>query len=508
MMKDQTQPLMNIPAEQLPEWMRPRTRRIDWALVLMLLLTIPAMLPIIFVPALSADNDSPLYIARSIQTASLLRSGILYSRWMPDMYNGLGSPLFNYLAPLPHYLAGFYEMLTDTTAIDTIRAMTFLALPIAGVGMMLFASRWGKSAGLLAGLVYLYSSPIVYGLPRESGDLASLMSMALLPWTFWLLERAGKSLARRDFVMAVVVLCLWSLCDTRLMLVGLLPLIIFALTRSNRERPLMAIILATFLTAFFWFPALAERQHVVWIQAVLNTNDEWRIPIRVSAAGFQPLGWSHLLLGLGVPGLAALAGYSSTFLNRIPVSRVRRIAVIILCALPLLQAFPLLLPDYPEHLATNTIDERQTRIYGTLRGGVLIPTTAFRPNGDIVDIAFTRILPPSPDRPVFPTRLGVIQVERLPMTSRYTVDLNTDEYTRFDRHYFPGWSISINGSNSDAQPDAQGYATYTVPANARELLVYFGTTPPRILSWLITFMGLGLLVWQIRGRRRQSVRAG
>jgi len=182
--------------------------------------------------------------------------------------------------------------------------------------------------------------------------------------------------------------------------------------------------------------------------------------------------------------------------------------VIILCALPLLQAFPLLLPDYPEHLATNTIDERQTRIYGTLRGGVLIPTTAFRPNGDIVDIAFTRILPPSPDRPVFPTRLGVIQVGRLPMTSRYTVDLNTDEYTRFDRHYFPGWSISINGSNSDAQPDAQGYATYTVPANARELLVYFGTTPPRILSWLITFMGLGLLVWQIRGRRRQSVRAG
>jgi hypothetical protein len=500
---------MVIPTEQLPDWMRPHPRRINWALLALLLLSIPAVLPLLLIPVLSADNDSPLYIARSLQTASLLRSGILYSRWMPDMYNGLGSPLFNYLAPLPHYLAGVYELFTDTPATQTLRILTILSMVGAGVGMLFLAARWGQFAGLLAGLTYLYSAPVVYILPREKGDLASLMSLALFPYVLHFLIRLGRNPSRRDLVASVGMLALWALADTRLMLVGLIPVIIIAWFQPTSMYPLLALILAAFMTAFFWFPALAERQQVVWVQASINTNGEWIIPLKAAPAGFQPIGWQHLALGWGVPGLALSAGYVLIFLKRLPKQSIQRIVASILCTLPLIAAAPRLIPTYPIHIAENTVDERQTGIYGTLRDGVLLPETAFRPNGDITDIAFTRIQPPAPDRPTFPTKLGVIQVERAALSSRYTVDVSGNEYTRFDRYYFPGWGVAVNGANMELQPDAQGYAVFLVPPTARELLVYLGTTTPRVLGWFASFAGAILLIWQLRGRRnRESRRTG
>src|SRR5260370_37991239 len=104
-----------IRPEDLPVWMRPQRRVIDWGLLLILGFCVFNVWSFIVRPGLPHATDAELYEYRSAEVARLVEAGIPYSRWGPYLSFGYGSPLFNYLAPLPHYLAGYYEALTATT---------------------------------------------------------------------------------------------------------------------------------------------------------------------------------------------------------------------------------------------------------------------------------------------------------------------------------------------------------------------------------------------------------
>src|SRR5205085_765586 len=49
--------------------------------------------------------DALYHVQRLIELDSLIRQGIIYSRWSPDLVFGYGYPLFNYVCPLVYYLA-------------------------------------------------------------------------------------------------------------------------------------------------------------------------------------------------------------------------------------------------------------------------------------------------------------------------------------------------------------------------------------------------------------------
>src|SRR5690348_14819840 len=114
--------MQTIPLEELPLWMRPRHRNIDWGLLILLGFCLINVWPFISHP-LPGATDAELYVYRSVEVARLLRAGIGYSRWSPYFNYGYGSPLFNYLPPLPHYLAGYYQVLTDASPENSIKIL-------------------------------------------------------------------------------------------------------------------------------------------------------------------------------------------------------------------------------------------------------------------------------------------------------------------------------------------------------------------------------------------------
>ena len=56
-------------------------------------------------------QDGEYHVMRFWQFYKVISSGVLYPRWAPDFNNGFGIPLFNYVYPLPNYVASFYHAL-------------------------------------------------------------------------------------------------------------------------------------------------------------------------------------------------------------------------------------------------------------------------------------------------------------------------------------------------------------------------------------------------------------
>ena len=260
--------------DQLPVWMRPRHLVIDWGVVLILGFSLITGWSLIARPGLRRGTEVELYERRATEVTRLLAAGIPFSRWAPYMTYGYGSPLFNYLAPLPHYLAGYFQAFTDTDPEDTIKVLLLLSIAGAGTGMYFFVrARWGAESGFLAALIYLFSPPLLLTLPYTVGDLALLMALALLPWTLWALDGLWATPDRRWFLVAILVLSAFILTDTRILLFGSIVILVSRLPhlRSPSMRfGLGAILIAIAITAFYWFPALLERDAITWTPAGLE----------------------------------------------------------------------------------------------------------------------------------------------------------------------------------------------------------------------------------------------
>jgi len=56
-------------------------------------------------------HDGEYHVIRFQQFYKVLSEGVLYPRWSPDFNNGFGIPLFNYVYPLPNYMAAIFHAL-------------------------------------------------------------------------------------------------------------------------------------------------------------------------------------------------------------------------------------------------------------------------------------------------------------------------------------------------------------------------------------------------------------
>jgi hypothetical protein len=160
------------------------TRKFDPYMGLLLALSLfawgPLLTPAYFLKAHDARH-SLFYLVEFVQT---LRDGYLWPRWSPDFAFGYGYPLFNIYAPLALYAAALLHLLglSLTTA---VKAMYVLATVGAGLGMYGFVRRlWGREAGLLAGVVYIYA-PFHLAEIFVRSAYAEYVSLALVPFIFW-----------------------------------------------------------------------------------------------------------------------------------------------------------------------------------------------------------------------------------------------------------------------------------------------------------------------------------
>ena len=174
-------PAMRIPATA--------ARRLQ-PYLLLALLALPALWPLAG-PGLPRTNDNLTHLFRVVELDALLRAGVLFPRWAPDLVHGYGYPIFNYFPYLAHALVEALHLL----------GLNFLTAYNAACGLALLASAWlayrlgrahfGHLPGLVAGVAYLYSPYLLYD-TYIRGSLPENLALALLPLVLLQLRQAAQ----------------------------------------------------------------------------------------------------------------------------------------------------------------------------------------------------------------------------------------------------------------------------------------------------------------------------
>ena len=255
---------------------RARTRLLPFAALALLAAAAAAPLGSAWLPC---TDDGAFHLYRAVELGSQLALGHLFPRWAPHMALGYGYPFFNFYAPLSSY--GVVALHVLGLAYPAALKLAFgLGLWLAGVAAFLLVRELSDdTAGLAAGAAYLLAPYLAYDIFFR-GNLAESFAFVWPPLVLWAILRQSrrkdqaKGWAQFLFVLRPSSLVVFSYAALILThnIFALIASPLFAgyaalLAWQGRSwrvlaRGLLALAIGAALTAYFWAPALAERDLV------------------------------------------------------------------------------------------------------------------------------------------------------------------------------------------------------------------------------------------------------
>ena len=259
------------------------------SLFLVLLLSLLAAWPLLVGPGIvntRAGGDSPFLLQRVQQLTGNLRAGLVPARWMPDGAYGLGYPFYDFYAAAPYYLAATLDW-AGFGVLWSIKLTQALGFVLAGLMTYALARQLGASRGaaIAASAVYTFAPFHLVNVYVRGDSLSELYALALYPLILWALGAVCErpTSARIALLAGSYGLLLLTHNISALIfspLVGLW-LVAQALAPARppgaRTRPgdardrggwrtlaygALALGLGLTLSAWFWLPALGERDLV------------------------------------------------------------------------------------------------------------------------------------------------------------------------------------------------------------------------------------------------------
>lgn len=270
---------------------------------------------------LTADGELHLYRIVALDH-SLRVDDPFWPRYSSGLVYGYGAPLFNYFSPLAFYLPRQLHLLGLSFQQAWLASMIVYTLA-AAAGAYLLARAWfGETAGWIAAAAYAYSPYFLFD-SLARGTLSETAALALLPWVMWALYRVRFRGQRVDFALAILLFSLFIPLHNIVTLHAAPILGFYALLMipalPDRARAFLRLALCglipLLMTAFFWWPALAESdavkinditQNLPYVNPLnhLRSIDETlRLPITADLTQMQApipitLGWPQIFLAL------------------------------------------------------------------------------------------------------------------------------------------------------------------------------------------------------------------
>lgn len=238
----------------------------NWPFLLGLILTVSLLWPLVWAPYFTHHDD--MQIIRLYEMGKCLADKQIPCRWVPDLGNLYGYPLFNYYAPLPYYFGAIIYFLTQSL-LFSFKLMFAVPFLVSYIFMYLLGDRfWGKKGGSLAAIFYSFApyKALDFYVRGAMGEMWALMFFPAIFWAVAKLEEKssiGNLLLLGVFLAGLITS--HNLSSMIFLPIVLLWMILLFFKKKNKKFiwfSLGSIILALFLSAFYLLPVTFEKDLV------------------------------------------------------------------------------------------------------------------------------------------------------------------------------------------------------------------------------------------------------
>ena len=251
----------------------------------------------VFLLGLPCSHDVVSQISKSAELDFNALGGSPFLQWSPDLMRGSGHPVLAFYAPIFYWVMASLHSLGASFA-GTFRAISYLALPLAGIGMYMLARRYlSRPAAFVAGLAYLFAPYMLFD-AIQRGALPETLALALLPFGLASMAEAARRPNARTVGQAALLLTgMISLHNLVPLFAVPLAMLVAGLERlggvqqwswrscaSAMWRGLVPAALATAIaiaaTTYVWLPAVVEVRQTLNGQTIPPSSPELSLGVR------------------------------------------------------------------------------------------------------------------------------------------------------------------------------------------------------------------------------------
>jgi hypothetical protein len=218
-------------------------------------------------------HDWLFELVRISQYHEALTTGQNLPFWANDLYQGFGSPVFLFYAPLYSACAALLMMtgMSVTTAAISILVIFSVIGAIGMAGLMREiigqSDKKSVSASRIAAISYVLAPYFIANMLVRNAS-AEFTALCLAPFPFWGLAMLYRGNIKGLYMTAIsFALVIMAHNLTALIVAGFLCLciaVIYTIGKDRQQllRSITAIIIALGLACWFWLPALTMKEHL------------------------------------------------------------------------------------------------------------------------------------------------------------------------------------------------------------------------------------------------------
>ena len=265
-------------------------RRADVVAAGLVALSSLIVLPV-FLLGLPCSHDAFDHLARVAELYFDTVRGAPFLQWGPDLMRGYGHPILAFYAPLTYWLLALPRLVGVDFAV-TYRFLSFIALPIGGVGLYVLARRYlSTPAAFVAALAYLFAPYTLFD-AIQRGALPETLALAFLPYALAAFGAAARRATPSRVALASLLLALLITVHNLVPFFAIpLALLVAVFEGIGSLRPAslrlamaeawrglwpaaLAIGLALFMTVAIWLPAVVEEADTLSGQPTLPASPD------------------------------------------------------------------------------------------------------------------------------------------------------------------------------------------------------------------------------------------